>query len=148
MCCSETALFRATHDRRSSRLFATTSAHAPRTRRERDSSKENKLPGELRGIDLQPLARMGNQHLCSHPKTSPVKHRAAPGSYEAVVTIRGVSRDRTTASELPGPCHAEQAKNNKKRREGRLRAANPKRKSDAGDALPWLISDSQSRQVV
>lgn len=38
---------------------------------------EQILPGELRCIDLQPLARMGNQHLCSHPKTSPVKHKAA-----------------------------------------------------------------------
>lgn len=40
---------------------------------------EQILPGELRCIDLQPLARMGNQHLCSHPKTSPVKHWAALG---------------------------------------------------------------------
>jgi hypothetical protein len=33
---------------------------------------------------------MGNQHLCSHPKTSPVKHRAALGSYEAVVVRGGI----------------------------------------------------------
>lgn len=41
--------------------------------------REQRLPGKLRCIDLQPLARMGNQHLCSHPKTSPVKHKAALG---------------------------------------------------------------------
>jgi hypothetical protein len=40
---------------------------------------EQILPRELRCIDFQPLARMGNQHLCSHPKTSPVKHKAALG---------------------------------------------------------------------
>lgn len=33
--------------------------------------------GELCCIDLQPLARMGDQHLCSHPETSPMEDYAA-----------------------------------------------------------------------
>lgn len=35
------------------------------------------LHGKLRGIDLQPLARMGYQHLSSHPETSPMEDYAA-----------------------------------------------------------------------
>ena len=35
------------------------------------------IHGELCDIDLQPLARMGYQHLESHPETSPMESDAA-----------------------------------------------------------------------
>lgn len=70
MCWRDIELFRATQALRSSRLPESASSH-------HTSDKEN-LQRELRRINLEALARMGDQHLRSHPETSPVEEYAAP----------------------------------------------------------------------